>query len=85
MIKVLHEQDVGYTFVGYRSEPMSSIAEAVRAVADVPMGAERIDLLLSAEGSQPTLSEPITYRKYILDAYLNDSLVDRIVFVCASS
>lgn len=85
MIKVLHAQDVGYTFVGYRSEPMSSEAEAVGSVPDVPMGAERIDLLLSEEGSQPTVSEPTTYRKYLLDAYLNDSLVDRIVFVCASS
>ena len=79
---MLHEQDVGYTFLGYRSSTISSLELAEQSVANISLDQEDIDGLLSANGLRRAIGDTATYRKYIVEAYLNGSLVDRIVFVC---
>ena len=80
--KVLHEQDIGYTFVGYRSSSIPSLESAERAVANIALSQDDIDKLLSVAGLSRATSEPVSYRRYILEAYLDGSVVDRIGFVC---
>lgn len=79
---MLHEQDVGYTFLGYRSSTISTLELAEQAVASISLDQEDIDDLLSANGLRRAIGATATYRKYIVEAYLDGSLVDRIVFVC---
>lgn len=83
--KVLHVQDIGYTFVGFRSSSAETLQEASRAIRNVPMEQYEFDAMLSAEGASVTLQEPTRYRSYAIDAYLDGSLVDRIVFSCRYS
>lgn len=82
ILRVLHEQDLGYTFVGNRSVTISTIEEAIRAIAHAPLGQAEIDSMLSAEGVSRQETASPSYRKYVLEAYLDGSIVDKITFVC---
>lgn len=74
--------DVGYTFLGFHSVNQLSFSNAVNAIADQPMDATYVADLLSVVGHSRMVNPDIAFRKYILEAYLDGSLVDRFTFVC---
>lgn len=80
--KVIHEQDSDYTFVGFQTNNMSTIKEAMQAVASSVLSETIIGNMLSVEGNVRATSVDVAYRKYVIEAYSGGAIVDRIVFIC---
>ena len=59
--------------------------EAYASVPYVDLATAVINQMLSETGAVRSVGETPTYQKYLINAYLNGSLVDRIVFVCRNS
>lgn len=77
-----HYQDIGYTFVGRRSSSWGTVENAMYSQLSSALSEEEIADLLSEDGLSRNAVTPVAYRKYRLDAYLGNVLVDRITFVC---
>lgn len=78
----MHTENVNYTFIGLQSSSFQTIEEALRASAATSIAEATVDVMLSPEGRLRSVGEPISYRKFSIEAYLEGSLVDKIVFVC---
>lgn len=80
--KIIHEQDSGYTFAGFQTNNMSTMEEAMHATPLAVLSETVIGNMLSVEGNVRATSAEIAYRKYVVEAYLDGAIVDRMVFVC---
>lgn len=83
--KVFHVENNDYTFIGFRSRAFSTVEDATRAVPELSLNQTVIDGFLSVDGYAGPMDDEATYRKYVVQAYFENSIVDRIVFVCRAT
>lgn len=80
--KVLNNGASGYDIVAYRTSGVLNYEEAVQGKTNVLLETDRMEDMLSPEGYVMQEGQEPSFHKYRFEAYEDDLLVDKIVFVC---